>query len=95
MINAIHKHDGLPGSLAKKESPKEIISICSCCQKIHVDKKSWQQRDLRLSEKANTLFSHGLCPDCYEEQRIEFLKFRARPTFEQPKDVKTSPIIWT
>lgn len=45
-----------------------VIPICGICKKIRDDKESWQQLEKYISEHSEALFSHGLCPDCYEKE---------------------------
>lgn len=47
---------------------KGIIPICSYCKKIRRDQESWQQLESYISDHSEALFSHGVCPDCYEKQ---------------------------
>lgn len=47
---------------------KGIIPICSYCKKIRTDKESWQQLETYISAHSDALFSHGICPTCYNEQ---------------------------
>jgi PAS domain S-box-containing protein len=46
---------------------KGIIPICSYCKKVRDDKESWQQLEAYISEHSDALFSHGVCPACYDE----------------------------
>ena len=50
---------------------KGIIPICSYCKKIRNDEASWQQLETYISEHSEALFSHGICPTCFEEQMKE------------------------
>jgi DNA-binding response OmpR family regulator len=45
-----------------------ILSICMYCKKIRTDGDDWQQLESYISEHSDTLFSHGMCPDCSREQ---------------------------
>lgn len=45
---------------------KGIIPICSSCKKIRNDKQIWQQLETYISEHSEALFSHGLCPACFD-----------------------------
>ncbi|GAM11160.1 putative protein [Geobacter sp. OR-1] len=45
---------------------KGIIPICSCCKRIRNDEQIWQQIEAYISEHSDALFSHGLCPTCFE-----------------------------
>lgn len=47
---------------------KGIIPICSYCKKIRTDEESWQQLEAYISEHSDALFSHALCPTCFDEQ---------------------------
>ena len=47
---------------------KGIIPICSMCKKIRTDEKIWQQLESYISEHTDALFSHGLCPACFDAQ---------------------------
>lgn len=48
---------------------KGIIPICMYCKKIRDDKESWQQLEAYITEHSEALFSHGICPSCYEQHR--------------------------
>jgi phosphoserine phosphatase RsbU/P len=44
-----------------------LLPICSYCKKIRDDKNYWQQVESYLVAHSEVKFSHGVCPDCYEE----------------------------
>lgn len=44
-----------------------FLPICSKCKKIRDDEGLWKQLERYLESHTETLFSHGLCPDCAEE----------------------------
>jgi CheY-like chemotaxis protein len=48
-------------------SLEKLIPICSYCKKIRADKDYWQEVEGYISEHTDTMFSHSICPDCYEE----------------------------
>jgi hypothetical protein len=50
-----------------------IIPICSYCKKIRDDEKSWHQMECYISSHSEAKFSHGICPECFEEQ-LEVIK---------------------
>jgi CheY-like chemotaxis protein len=54
---------------AKKEikAIQSILPICSYCKKIRDDKDYWDQLDSYLQKHSGILFSHSVCPDCYEK----------------------------
>ncbi len=51
-----------------------LLPICAYCKKIRVtdenpeDSKSWKRIETYIGKKADVDFSHGICPDCYQEQ---------------------------
>ncbi|MCB5254607.1 MAG: response regulator [Candidatus Cloacimonadaceae bacterium] len=47
-------------------SLEKLIPICSYCKKIRADKDYWQEVEAYISEHTDTMFSHSICPDCYE-----------------------------
>lgn len=51
---------------------KGIIPICSYCKKIRKDEEIWQQLEAYLTEHSEALFSHGICPSCYEHHKKSF-----------------------
>jgi hypothetical protein len=58
----------LEAALATVKKLEGVIPICGICKKIRDDKESWQQLEHYISEHSEALFSHGLCPDCYEKE---------------------------
>lgn len=47
-------------------SLEKLLPICSYCKKIRADKNYWQEVEGYISEHTDTMFSHSICPDCYE-----------------------------
>lgn len=51
-----------------------ILPICAKCKKIQIeddqvkDSKSWKNIEVYISEKADVDLSHGLCPECFENE---------------------------
>jgi two-component system sensor histidine kinase EvgS len=48
-----------------------IIPICMHCKKIRDDRNSWNQLEQYITNHSEAMFSHGICPECYEEQMNE------------------------
>jgi transcriptional regulator with PAS, ATPase and Fis domain len=44
-----------------------LIPICAACKKIRDDKGYWNQIEIYLEERSDAVFSHGLCPECFQE----------------------------
>jgi PleD family two-component response regulator len=53
-------------ALALVKQLEGIIPICMYCKKIRRDDDYWQQIENYISEHSEALFSHGICPACYE-----------------------------
>jgi len=54
-----------------------LLPICSYCKKIRNDNSYWQDVEVYISNHTDTLFSHSICPDCYERHikpQLESLK---------------------
>lgn len=49
-------------------SLEKLLPICSYCKKIRADKNYWQELETYFSAHTDTLFSHSVCPDCYEKE---------------------------
>ena len=47
---------------------KTLLPICSYCRKIRNDSNYWRQIETYLIETTGSLFTHGICPTCYEEK---------------------------
>jgi len=54
-------------ALAQIQQLKELLPICSQCKRIRDDRNYWQQIEKYLSQHSEVKFSHGYCPDCYDE----------------------------
>jgi DNA-binding response OmpR family regulator len=44
-----------------------LLPICSYCKRVRSDDNYWQQVENYISEHSNAVFSHGICPACYEK----------------------------
>ncbi len=79
-LSLVAKIDELETALAEIKTLQGFLPICSCCKKIRNDQNYWEQIEVYLSERMDTVFSHGLCPVCekkvleQELKRIDKLK---------------------
>jgi nitrate reductase NapAB chaperone NapD len=64
----------LQETLSRVKQLEGIISICMYCKKIRNDADSWDQMEVYISNHSEALFSHGLCPECYNQQMEELKK---------------------
>ena len=64
----------LQAAMDQIKTLKGIIPICSYCKKIRDDKNYWQQVEHYVTHHSDAEFSHGVCPDCYEQHVTPQLK---------------------
>ena len=50
-----------------------IIPICGYCHKIRNERESWQRIESYITQHTEALFSHSICPQCYEERQGEWV----------------------
>jgi nitrogen fixation/metabolism regulation signal transduction histidine kinase len=46
---------------------KRMIRICSVCKKVCDEASSWSQLETYFKDRWGVDFSHGYCPECYQE----------------------------
>lgn len=56
----------LADSLARIKRLEGIIPICMYCHKIRDGKDIWNNLEKYISENSEAMFSHGICPECYQ-----------------------------
>lgn len=56
----------LEEALTRVQLLQGLLPICSYCKKIRNDQNYWQQVEAYISEHSGAVFSHGICPDCFE-----------------------------
>ena len=63
------RNSELQASIARIKRLEGIIPICMYCKKIRSDDNTmWQRFEQYISEHLDAQFTHGVCPDCYDEQ---------------------------
>lgn len=45
-----------------------FIPICAYCKKIRDDQGFWEQLEHYISQHSGAQFSHGICPECREQE---------------------------
>lgn len=58
----------LSEALARVRTLSGILPICMHCKKIRDDQGYWSQVEQYVREHSDAVFSHGLCPQCYQER---------------------------
>lgn len=62
-----YSRQALESAAAKISSLEKLLPICSYCKKVRSDKNYWQEVEVYISEHTDTMFSHSICPDCYNK----------------------------
>ena len=57
----------LKKALSEIKQLGRLLPICASCKKIRDDKGYWNQIEAYIQANTNTVFSHGICPECCEE----------------------------
>jgi DNA-binding response OmpR family regulator len=57
------------GMQAEMNQLRGLLSICSYCKNIRERDSTWVPVEQYVSKRANTVFSHGICPSCAAELR--------------------------
>lgn len=47
---------------------KELIPICMYCKRVRDDSNYWEQVEHYIHEHTGSNFSHGICPQCFDQQ---------------------------
>jgi sigma-B regulation protein RsbU (phosphoserine phosphatase) len=47
---------------------QELIPICAYCSKVRDGEDYWQRVETYIRERTGSRFSHGVCPECYDQQ---------------------------
>lgn len=59
----------LTGAISHIKRLQGILPICMYCKKIRNDRESWERLEQYIVEHSEAVFSHGVCPECYEKQK--------------------------
>jgi DNA-binding response OmpR family regulator len=57
----------LEAALAQVQQLQGLIPICAYCKKVRDDQDYWQQVEIYIMHRSQAQFSHGICPECYEQ----------------------------
>ncbi len=70
------QRDQLAAALARVKRLEGIIPICSYCKKIRDDQQCWHDLERYISDHAEVLITHSICPHCYDEQMKKIKKLK-------------------
>ncbi|HTV55047.1 MAG TPA: response regulator [Terriglobia bacterium] len=57
----------LEEALGRVKKLQGLLPICSYCKRIRNDENYWQQVECYIEEHSGAEFTHGVCPQCYDE----------------------------
>ena len=57
----------LEDALSHIRTLQGILPICSYCRKVRDDEGYWQQVETYVRDHSEAQFSHGICPECFEQ----------------------------
>ena len=57
----------LSRALSEVKQLNALLPICSYCRKIRDDKDYWQSVESYIGQHTDSQFSHGICPECFEQ----------------------------
>jgi hypothetical protein len=66
----------LKDAFAKIKTLSGMLPICASCRKIRDDKGHWSSLEIYISTHTDTVFSHGICPDCEKKAYAELEKLK-------------------
>lgn len=58
----------LEKTLARVKLLEGIIPICMYCKQIRSDDEAWHQLEQYISDHSNAMFSHSICPSCFDKE---------------------------
>lgn len=54
-------------ALAEVKQLRGLVPICSYCKNVRNDENFWQQVETYISSRTDAVFSHSICPGCFEQ----------------------------
>ncbi len=72
--------DDLQKALASVKKLSSMLPICASCKKIKDNEGYWEEVASYITRHTDTLFSHGMCPECEDKAMQELEKYRKENT---------------
>ncbi|HTY39049.1 MAG TPA: response regulator [Bacteroidota bacterium] len=63
----LHVAERILGLQREIKQLQGLLPICSYCKRIREEDMSWLPIEKYITQRTDALFSHGVCPDCYEK----------------------------
>jgi len=68
----------LAQALSTVKTLEGLLPICAHCKKIRDENNHWNQFELYIRDHSKASFTHGICPQCANEMRIQFALSQSR-----------------
>lgn len=68
LVRIIQLNRSLKKALSEVQTLQKFIPICMLCKKVKDDKGYWEQVESYISKHSKAEFSHGYCPECYQQE---------------------------
>jgi len=79
------------GLQAQMKQLQGLLSICAYCKNIREDENTWVPIEQFVSQRAHTMFSHGICPSCAAKHFKEWSAERRTPKNISRKKERGAP----
>jgi CheY-like chemotaxis protein len=76
----------LEAALGRVKQLHGLLPICAYCRKIRDDRNYWQRVEEYVSAHSDVQFSHGICPQCYEQVLAPQLQAMRQARAERPSE---------
>jgi phosphoserine phosphatase RsbU/P len=89
----LHVAERILGLQREIKQLQGLLPICSYCKRIREEDMTWLPIEKYITQRTDALFSHGVCPDCYEKHlrpEIETLR-RSKQLKEQTAGAESGP----
>ena len=63
----LHVAERILGLQREIKQLQGLLPICSYCKRIREEDMTWLPIEKYITQRTDALFSHGVCPDCYEK----------------------------
>jgi len=74
VANLQMRNEELSHALAEVQTLTGLLPICAWCKKVRDDDGYWQKVEDYLTARSGLKFTHGICTDCFQEQRPNPMK---------------------
>lgn len=68
----------------QKRIIKGFITVCSNCKRVRLDQEAWEKIEEYVARNSMLIFSHGICPECFERYIKEMEARRAPGSIDPP-----------